>query len=443
MKVIQVLMRTGSTTFQAIKLRFYMAKWGVNVKIINLLPLLFFLFILVGCGKNNSLSVMGKGIPIPLPGTYTYHIKSIPEGADIYFNGKHKGKTPLKWKRTLLLQTIETNEIKVKLANHEDGVVSGRIYGGSPKKEKNATVQKWGARTTIHFNLPLLPEVRMKISQAWEKAKNIDTVISYKQFLQQYPNSEYSEQAHRFIKDQEQEDFAWKLAKSSDSIVIYTNFINKFPDSKFSQDAHSKLKAIEKQIIYESTVAKPVASAKSSSQALNDIQKKLGYQPDTIDGYRIKNTEVSNNKFQNDNELMESKRIDDEPTKDIEAKSSITSGTEISFRKKDKTASIQVDKPNIAELSATPDEKIIIEAIKKDLRESGFKSGPVGSNWSIQVRINDIQKIKADPERLHVFAKTGISNDQMEVPHGFIDYFILQKNQNGKWISQIVRKGDH
>ncbi len=118
----------------------------------------------------------------------------------------------------------------------------------------------------------------------------------------------------------------------------------------------------------------------------------------------------------------------------------MTSGTDISSKKIDETVSMQEDRPNAEDISDTPDEIEIIEAIKKDIRKNGFKSGNVDDSWSIQVRIEDIKIVEADSEKLHVFAETGMSNDQMEVPHGFIDYFVLQKDRNGKWISEIVRK---
>jgi hypothetical protein len=97
---------------------------------------------------------MGRGCPIPLPGTYTFTVSSTPSGARVYLNGKYKGTTPLSWDRHLLLQTIETIELKASLDGYEDGIVSGNNYAAEPARADNAEVEKWGTTTHVAFDLP-------------------------------------------------------------------------------------------------------------------------------------------------------------------------------------------------------------------------------------------------------------------------------------------------
>ena len=80
-------------------------------KVLNFLILMSGL-LFSGCAGSG---LMGRGIPIPVPGASTYKINSIPEGAKIYFNGKFIGKTPLEWERWLLFQTFEKTKVEARM----------------------------------------------------------------------------------------------------------------------------------------------------------------------------------------------------------------------------------------------------------------------------------------------------------------------------------------
>lgn len=114
------------------------------------------LLLLTGCASSD-LALMGPGFPIPLPGTHTFKIDSEPKGADVYFNGKLKGKTPVEWNRTLLFQTIQRYKIECKVPGHQNGFVLGWSHGNHVTSA-NANVRSWPVDVDVTFKLPLLSE---------------------------------------------------------------------------------------------------------------------------------------------------------------------------------------------------------------------------------------------------------------------------------------------
>jgi len=145
------------------------------------------IFVFSGCAKSG---IMGRGIPIPIFGGYEYEIDSEPPGAKIYFNGKFIGKTPLKWARFLLFQTIETITIEARMPGHEVGFVVGNMYAARPKKTKNVRVISWGNGKLV-FTLPPLqkpveiakPEPKKRAIVKASKEKPAEKSLSLKSFI--------------------------------------------------------------------------------------------------------------------------------------------------------------------------------------------------------------------------------------------------------------------
>jgi hypothetical protein len=119
-----------------------------------------FLIILVsfiyGCA---GFEIMGRGIPIPVPGAHDYYIESDPPDVEVFLNGKLIGRTPLKYTRSLLFQTIETIRIEAKMPDPEKGFVIAfaevnnyLLTYGKPKVSKNVIVHSWmGGDTHLTF----------------------------------------------------------------------------------------------------------------------------------------------------------------------------------------------------------------------------------------------------------------------------------------------------
>jgi len=125
------------------------------LKLVNI----FFIFIIplfTGCAESG---LVGRGLPIfPLPGKYDYSVDSDPPGANIYFNGIYKGKAPIRWSRTLLIQTIEIINIEARMEGYVDGYVVGPSYVNKPQSSKNVRVDHWGDSAIVTFTLPPLKD---------------------------------------------------------------------------------------------------------------------------------------------------------------------------------------------------------------------------------------------------------------------------------------------
>lgn len=134
--------------------------------------------VLGGCA---DIGIVGKGIPIPLPGTFYYKVNSLPPGAEIYFNGVYKGKAPIEWERTLLLQTIGTHRIEARLAGHETGYVEGNIYTRKHTSRNASAVL--GDRSSITFRLPMRIEGGRSTEPRKLKKPSLSPVLGTGYFL--------------------------------------------------------------------------------------------------------------------------------------------------------------------------------------------------------------------------------------------------------------------
>ena len=201
-----------------------------------LIPLL-----LAGCKSPDSCGLMGMGFPLPLPGTYIYNVSSTPKGVDVYFNGSYKGKTPIRWQRHLLLQTVQKIELRATLEGYEQGVVSGCNYVARPSRNENAVARYWGSYTEVAFNLPMLPEFKLK--KAWEKAQGADSVEGYEEFLIAYADSEHGKAAAQRLAAKRNER-AWRTAQSTDTVEAYEDFLSEYPSSPDSDAARERMEAL-------------------------------------------------------------------------------------------------------------------------------------------------------------------------------------------------------
>ncbi len=77
--------------------------------------------------------------------------------------------------------------------------------------------------------------------QAWQKAKNQNTLAAYREYRKQFPQGEFTLQANEAI-GRLDEDVAWAAAKASDTESSYRDFITRFPNSAFKIVAEARLK---------------------------------------------------------------------------------------------------------------------------------------------------------------------------------------------------------
>lgn len=116
-----------------------------------------FIFQCIGCAGSG---LIGQGVPFPLPGAYLYSFQSDPPGAEIYFNGKLVGETPLKWERILAMQSIETVKVEARKEGYRSARIAFNEYIMQIKSAQNAKLTHWGRgrdrRLSVMFYLELL-----------------------------------------------------------------------------------------------------------------------------------------------------------------------------------------------------------------------------------------------------------------------------------------------
>ncbi len=75
---------------------------------------------------------------------------------------------------------------------------------------------------------------------SWKKAKESNTITAYSAFLEKYPQSEFSDEAKRQIKNLD-----WQRAKRYNTVRSFTEFIDKYPDSENTDKAKIHIKELK------------------------------------------------------------------------------------------------------------------------------------------------------------------------------------------------------
>jgi len=89
---------------------------------------------------------------------------------------------------------------------------------------------------------------REQEQRAWAKARSDNTIRAYEQFLEEYPNSRFSDRAMRRLSslqanqqrrrsDRQTDRRAWHRAERQDTIASYREYVNAFPNGIFAYEA--------------------------------------------------------------------------------------------------------------------------------------------------------------------------------------------------------------
>jgi hypothetical protein len=87
----------------------------------------------------------------------------------------------------------------------------------------------------------------------WRNAKYYNTINKYKDFISEYPESDYISEAENRIKELV-EIQAWEKAKSLNIIYGYENYLTTFPNSKYVFDAKNKIIKLKEEIAWSEAV---------------------------------------------------------------------------------------------------------------------------------------------------------------------------------------------
>lgn len=129
--------------------------------------------------------------------------------------------------------------------------------------------------------------------QALAEATRIDQLQAYNQFLNDYPQSAYSAQVQERILqlekkvslDSEQvaaEVHAWQYADQEQSMLAYRDFLQQYPTGRFAQLARLRLSRLESKIVNKVSVKTQVSPKKEKGlpSGLHRVKIAAGARPD-------------------------------------------------------------------------------------------------------------------------------------------------------------------
>lgn len=84
----------------------------------------------------------------------------------------------------------------------------------------------------------------------WEAAEATNSVDAYEEYLRKYPNSHWS-----YYAKQNLIELRWGAAVSENSIASYENFISKHPNHSFAEFAKARVATLREQLMEEKLIA--------------------------------------------------------------------------------------------------------------------------------------------------------------------------------------------
>lgn len=142
----------------------------------------------------------------------------------------------------------------------------------------------------------------------WEKAKGLNTITAYQEFLQNHPQSEFSDDAKHRI-----EKLEWIKAYKLNTVDGYQRFIKEYSSSKFISEAKQRIEALEpiawKEAMSQNTVSEyqEFVSVYPNSQYAKEAIKRIEQiiqrkwndtlYKNTVEAYRTFLAQHPNNRF--------------------------------------------------------------------------------------------------------------------------------------------------
>ncbi len=95
-------------------------------------------------------------------------------------------------------------------------------------------------RLSVILSLMLFIVSCASVVSQYTKTREIDTIEAYEEFIKNYPDSEFVNEAKKRI--EELEDF--EVAKTKNTIDSYRAFINKYPESEYVKETEASIRQI-------------------------------------------------------------------------------------------------------------------------------------------------------------------------------------------------------
>jgi cell division septation protein DedD len=74
----------------------------------------------------------------------------------------------------------------------------------------------------------------------WQKARGVNSIDSYEQFIKKYPASEFTAQAQARVKEL-YEERDWQKARDADTPAAYQEFLKAYPEGKWAEEARIRV----------------------------------------------------------------------------------------------------------------------------------------------------------------------------------------------------------
>lgn len=121
------------------------------------------------------------------------------------------------------------------------------------------------------------PLQNMLVEPDWQKCSEQNTIEAYEQFIDRYPQSIYTDQAHERLNQLKElareEDTYWQNIVQENSIEAYGLYLRKYPNGKYAATASLKIELLQEQV------------REQKERLLNEMRNR----PDRFDEFRIKN----------------------------------------------------------------------------------------------------------------------------------------------------------
>ena len=94
----------------------------------------------------------------------------------------------------------------------------------------------------------LLEKSKREEDKAWNVAKSLNTIASYRDYRQNFQNGKYYGKAEQYIDtlqttadNKRIEEYAWKMAKSSNTLTSYQSYLKDYPNGTYSGEAKQNI----------------------------------------------------------------------------------------------------------------------------------------------------------------------------------------------------------
>ena len=208
---------------------------GLSDHILTVCLIIAILIATAGCSTKAGRGIVltGYGFPIPFPKPEIFKITSDPSGAEVYFNGKLMGTTPIDSNRLQIFGTIdETYKFTAELPDHEFGYVEG-LNSSSPSSYKNASISKWGiCEFQIEFKLPPAIQLFKKAEELYRARSYAEAAEIYRKYINTKIKIKFKDKS--LMKIGSIYTIQGKFDKATN---IYQQLISEYPDSIYASRA--------------------------------------------------------------------------------------------------------------------------------------------------------------------------------------------------------------